>query len=61
MTNFDVITSIIKTVNMMKYENEYHEILKRLSQLISTKRRYLLSSIKLRLFQYTRIFFGVSY
>ena len=38
MTNFDVIASIIKTVNMMKYENEYHEILKRLSQLISTKR-----------------------
>ena len=61
MTNFDVITSIIKTVNMMKYENEYHEVLKRLSQLISTKRRYLLSSIKLRLFQYTRIFSGVSY
>ena len=48
MTNFDVITSIIKTVNMLKYENEYHEILKRLSQLISTKRRYLFSSIKLR-------------
>ena len=61
MTNFDVITSIIKTVNMLKYENEYHEILKRLSQLISTKRRYLFSSIKLRRFQYTRIFFGVSY
>ena len=61
MTNFDVITSIIKTVNMLKYENEYHEILKRLSQLISTKRRYLFPSIKLRRFQYTRIFFGVSY
>ena len=30
-----------ETVNMMKYENEYHEIIRRLSKVISKKLRYL--------------------
>ena len=36
-----------ETVNMMKYENEYHEITRWVSKVNSGKLKYLFSSIKI--------------
>ena len=44
---------------MMKDENEYHEITRRLSKVISRKLRYLFSQVKLLWFQDARTFSGV--